>query len=361
MSARLPSMSTSTCTPSPGSPGPPAAAMPPPPPPARVRTVPVEAAPGWTAAGVPALPGTASLTLVRLSNLVGLEPSAWAPDSASPGGAAAAEHGKYVIRWREDPDGGAPRGNARLVKWSDGSRTLHVGSGCLAAHVGGAGHEGSGMVARDPAVRDSVRVAGRFATRASFAPLGLDSEAHRKLREAAERRHKKVNRVAKHTVTDREAHPEVAHRKREQQEAERIRQTESLARRREREYAKFGVSAPGGGGAGRAGLSSRFLEEMEDDYGGDGFESDPDEGAPGGGGARSELWGRGAAPAEAAAAERRILEAKSAPAAEAAAPAAPKRPRSPSPPPAATAATPAADLPRAQRGRVLVSDDEDSA
>ena len=37
---------------------------------------------------------------------------------------------------------------------------------------------------------------------------------------------------------------------------------------------------------------------MEDDYGGDGFGSDPDEGAPGAGAARSGLWGRGAAPAE---------------------------------------------------------------
>ena len=116
----------------------------------------------------------------------------------------------------------------------------------------------------------------------------------------------------------------------------------------------------GGGGAERAGLSSRFLEEMEDDYGGDGFGSEPDEGAPGAGGVRSGLWGRGAAPAEEAAAERRILEAKMAPAAETAAPAAPKRPRSP-PPPAAAAAAPVGDFTRAQRGRVLVSDDEDSA
>ena len=342
--------------------------MPPVPPPVRVRTVPVEAGPGWapaaTAGGAPpqaaGLLGTDPLTLVRLSNLVGLETAAWAPGSGA--GEDEAEPGRYVIRWREGA-GGLREGNARLVKWSDGSRTLHVGSGCLAARIGGAAHESSGMVARDPAVRDSVCVAGRFTTRASFAPLGLDSEAHRKLREAAERRHKKVNRVAKHTVTDQEAHPEVLHRKREQQEAERIRQSESLARRREREYTKFGVAAPGRGG-GRAELSSRFLEEMEDDYG---EEEDEDEeargmgqrGAPGAGGDRAGVWGRSAAPAELAAAERRILEAKDGPApAEAAAP---KRPRSPQSPGTAAAAPPPSDLPRAQRGRVLVSDDEDSA
>ena len=49
------------------------------------------------------------------------------PAAARAGGKAA-----NVIRWRETPSGDR-QSNARLVKWSDGSMTLHVGNEALTA------------------------------------------------------------------------------------------------------------------------------------------------------------------------------------------------------------------------------------
>ena len=84
----------------------------------------------------------AKLYLVRLPNILKIQPRPFDPETyqededggddadGGDGGGSAASRAANVIRWREGPTGGR-ESNARIVKWSDGSVTLHVGNEAL--------------------------------------------------------------------------------------------------------------------------------------------------------------------------------------------------------------------------------------
>ena len=76
-----------------------------------------------------------NLYLVRMPNILQIEPRPFDARSYCPEADEEDEGTKRtenVVRWREG-EGGERQSNARIVNWSDGSMTLHVGSEVLAA------------------------------------------------------------------------------------------------------------------------------------------------------------------------------------------------------------------------------------
>ena len=72
---------------------------------------------------------------MRLPNILGIEPRPFDVGTFEDDRGVDDEGGRTdnIIRWREDQDSGMLQSNARIVTWSDGSMTVHVGSEVLSA------------------------------------------------------------------------------------------------------------------------------------------------------------------------------------------------------------------------------------
>ena len=273
------------------------------------------------APGAPKLGGR--LVQAKLGNLVGVELEPFDPAAVDPGKEAARDR-QSVIRWRQGP--GGKETNAHLVKWSDGSVTVHVGEDTL--RVTYTPIENNFLYVARPG--NVFEAEGAIGEKATFQPLGINTSAHAKLRDSAQLKSRGTRKVKTTTTV---FNPEMMSKKREREEEERIRASESLQKKQAREYSKYGYAAPQ---VAPKELNAKFLEDMEDDY---------DEGPTweGADAARDDLRRRAYDPEAERAAEQRIMQAKSA-----------------ADLPAAELKEPAENNTRHRTRALLESDDEDS-
>ncbi|KAL7538186.1 hypothetical protein ACHAWF_006013 [Thalassiosira exigua] len=260
--------------------------------------------------------GEVTYHMTRLPNLLGINPIPYDPRTHD----AEDEEERYkgcvhnMIRWRHKRMGWGPNAsiardddgkpimesNARLVKWSDGSYTLHVGGEVLEVDdhdsslpkdhpdpslAGFAGINGYLYVSQKARVRPPSKKAleadgplatdeddgdaeearpagtvlecvGPVASRLALRPSSLASDAHRSLKLAVQKRNVRRARIAE-VVT--EVDPE-------REKRERIRGKEDLAKSRAR---AGGGRRSGGGGRRRGRMNESYLEEEEDEDAGD--------------------------------------------------------------------------------------------
>ncbi|KAL9187858.1 hypothetical protein ACHAXT_006236 [Thalassiosira profunda] len=251
--------------------------------------------------------------MVKLPNLVGIQPAPYDPKTHDMEGEEEEYKGHVhnMIRWRYKTDDngeylrdekGQPirESNTRLVKWSDGSYTLHVGKEVLEIDnlnssvpvdhadpsiAGFAGSNGYVYVSQQASVRPPTKrmtegpptegkadftddeetgeaepagtvleCVGPIASRFGLRPSSLTSEAHRTLKLAVQKRNVRRARIAEYVT---EVDPE-------KEKQERIRGKDDLAKSTAR---KGGARRSGGGGR-RRGMNASYLEEDEEDYDG---------------------------------------------------------------------------------------------
>lgn len=130
-------------------------------------------------------PGPGQLCLVRLPNILGIEPRPFDPQTYDPDEEARMPHSgrENVIRWRygseKDAEGRPVKeSNSRMVRWSDGSLTLHVGSEVLLATEQTMGSEHSHIFAKHTGL---IECHGVLSHRLHFQPATRDSQTHQKL------------------------------------------------------------------------------------------------------------------------------------------------------------------------------------
>jgi len=238
--------------------------------------------------------------ITKLPNLVGIN---YNPYNSSTHDAESEEthYRGYVhnmIRWRykEDEDGeylrdeqGNPirESNTRLVKWSDGSFTLHVGNEVLEVDNldssvpadGFAGSNGYLYVSQKARIRPPTKrelegplgedevddepqpaaqpagtvleCIGPMSSRLVPRPSSLTSDAHRNLKLAVQKRSAKRARIEE-VVT--EVDPE-------KEKLDRIRGKDDLARSKKRKS-----GGGGGGGRKKSRMSEQYLEDDDDEY-----------------------------------------------------------------------------------------------
>lgn len=224
-----------------------------------------------------------SLHMTKLPNLVAIQPAAFEEDLYL----EKEEEEQYkgyvqnMIRWRykRNSDGELERGedgslvresNSRLVQWSDGSFTLHVGNETFdiqttdSSSQGFAGLNGyiylsqkaafSNEGAEDDAPGGTVLecmapVTSRFVPK----PSSLQSEAHKSLTVAVRQKTIKKARIAEYVTQE---DPELA-------KAARVRNKEDL----EKAMARKSTSSyrPSGGSRSRPSSSRRYMDEEDDD------------------------------------------------------------------------------------------------
>jgi len=142
-----------------------------------------------------------------------------------------------TIRWRRFPDEDGilrEESNARIVKWSDGSMSLHLGSEIFDIHK-------QSLMAGDNNhlfIRQGTGLQGQeiFKTKLTFRPHSTDSFTHRKMTlSLAERSHKTQKiRVLPNVGKDPEAHRSEMIKKEEDKLKASIRRENKMKRIRER-------------------------------------------------------------------------------------------------------------------------------
>jgi len=212
----------------------------------------------------PAPSATAKAAVLRVPKFVAFEQSPWDPDKPQ----KEYDEGQAVLRWRLEKDiltgesmldeNNKPRwtSNGRLVKWSDGSMQLIVGSErydiverpmkserlCLQAKP----KSGAMCLVSQKALETEMRLR----------PPSLSSEAHKAFSLRTKKAVVKAKGVKEFFAT---SDPEMDKRAREKQKDEEIRRE---ARRKARE-ARGNYSGGGYGGRAAAGMNRAFLEDDE--------------------------------------------------------------------------------------------------
>ena len=223
-------------------------------------------------------PNMASLRVAKLSNILAIETEPYDPETFQPtqveyiddrGQKRVRLSDANAIRWRwvAGPDGGLIReSNARIVEWSDGSKTLSVGDEYFDVRDIDISDEQSFLYARIP---NLIQAQGRLTNKWVFRPASLTSGTHKRLASVLDRHSTKQQRVrATTTLVD----PKKEKEEREREEEERIRYKERLIEKQTKQLRKYTSSARKGTGIyGRhTALSAAYLEEEDDDLD-DGF------------------------------------------------------------------------------------------
>ena len=176
--------------------------------------------------------------LAKLSNIVGVEKRRYDPKEPS----GDADHKEqFVVRWRVSADGKV-ESNARLVKWSDGSRTLQVGDEHLDVLQQDLKDVNVFAFARH---EDSELMEGCFdlSKRFTFRPTSVRSKAHALAsKEKKWLAVKKESAVARKMITLTE-NPEETYAKQMKLEEDKIKQFERMQKKQEKEMAKYGLSS----------------------------------------------------------------------------------------------------------------------
>jgi RNA polymerase-associated protein LEO1 len=214
--------------------------------------------------------------LVKLTNIAGVE--------ARPFDAATFEptedhHAKNhnVIRWRKNKDTGKVESNARFVKWSDGTTRLIIGDETLAVSEATVEKDHAYVFARHAG---AMQARAHVHSKLVFRPATLDSETHRRLTRAVDKKHVKSAQTRMHIeVQDPEAAKDAADR-----EALRLEKDAELLKKKRAAALRGGGYGKDGRNAGAnarveagyaeyfdrgAGLDGDFLEADDDDDDGD--------------------------------------------------------------------------------------------
>ena len=136
---------------------------------------------------LPTLPrpaADAKLFLVRVPNILQLQPRPFDPDTfeeedLGDGEEVSKVRAENVIRWRESRDSGERQSNARVVTWSDGSMTLHVGSEVLLAQAVAIPEGSTHLYTRHTG--SNLECHGVLKQRIALAPASRDSKTHKVL------------------------------------------------------------------------------------------------------------------------------------------------------------------------------------
>jgi len=158
---------------------------------------------------MPRPPADSKLYLVRLPNILQFQPRPFDPETfEDDDGAGDEEEGskaraENAVRWRETATG-ERQSNARLVRWSDGSMTLHVGGEVLVAQQVPI-PEGSTHLYTRHANRGqgaNLECHGVLKQKMTLAPASLHSKTHQALSQNISRVHHKPTRMQMVTMTE---------------------------------------------------------------------------------------------------------------------------------------------------------------
>ena len=164
-----------------------------------------------------------------------------------------------VVRWRYGADG-APESNARLIRWSDGSLQVQLGSETLDVSTVDMARDNTHLCVRVPPPVSVLACQGQVASRLTLRPSSLDSKSHKLLAAATAMRHAKVFRVKKTLVT---VDPEREKRDAEAAEAQKAKDR-NLLRRKQADVARTYALDGGNNRASRGPLTAGFLEGDDD-------------------------------------------------------------------------------------------------
>ena len=206
------------------------------------------------------IPPTTTAKLVRLTNVVGVETEPFDPETYQPqedtfvdneGKTRISTPFTNIIRWRKviDPETGEEKveSNARMVKWSDGSWQLLIGSEAFNVTETDLGDRNEYLFARHPGA-GLIQGQKKISSKLAFTPANLNSATHRQLTRAIDTRHVKTKQTQKFiAVTDPEREKAAV-----DAEAERVMKEQDAAKKRQ-------SAAMGGGG--RAGKIGRGYTE----------------------------------------------------------------------------------------------------
>jgi len=200
----------------------------------------------------------AQLFLVRLpnTNLLGIQSRPFDPETfeeeeqveeEEDGGKTRVEN---VIRWRETRETGERQSNARVVTWSDGSMTLHVGSEVLVAQQVPIPEGTTHLFTRHQG--SHLECHGVLKHKLTLAPASRDSKAHQALTHKIARVHTKGQKMQFHSTTEDPAAKHEA-RQRDYDDKKRLMARQASHRARADDYAD---AAP---------LTADFLDAADDD------------------------------------------------------------------------------------------------
>ena len=168
--------------------------------------------------------------LVKLTNIAGVESRPFDAVTFEP---TEDHHLKNhnVMRWRRNKDTGAIESNARFVKWSDGTTQLVIGDETLAVSEATVEKDHAYVFARHAG---AMQARAHVHSKLVFRPATLDSETHRRLTRAVDKKHVKSAQTRMHIeVQDPEAAKDAADREalRLEKDAELLRKKRAAAMR----------------------------------------------------------------------------------------------------------------------------------
>lgn len=185
---------------------------------------------------IPRPPTDAELFFLKLPNILSFQPrpfdsAEYRPEDDTEIGGDRGPSADNVVRWRETAEGNK-ESNARMVRWSDGSMTLHVGSEVLAAHSTSMGEGHTHLYIRHKG--SHLECHGVLRKKLGLRPVSLDSSTHRALTKKINKLHTKERRMK---LTSTHEDPEAKARQDEKSWLEKNQlQARQAARQRQNEY-----------------------------------------------------------------------------------------------------------------------------
>ncbi|KAF5730195.1 hypothetical protein HS088_TW20G00567 [Tripterygium wilfordii] len=209
----------------------------------------------------------AKMNMIKLSNIVGIEPKPFDPKTFVEEDAFVMDESgskrrirleNNIVRWRtvRNPDGTTSyESNARFVRWSDGSLQLLIGNEVLDISTQEAQHDQAHLFLKHG--KGMYQSQGSILRKMRFMPSSLSSNSHRLLTALVDSRHKKVYKV-KNCITD--IDPEREKEEKEKAASQTIRANVLLNKKREKVSRKYTPTVDR-----RRQLSPGFLEDALDE------------------------------------------------------------------------------------------------
>ncbi|MEW5306794.1 MAG: hypothetical protein WDW36_009232 [Sanguina aurantia] len=250
--------------------------------------VPTLGPPQYLAAPLLAVPPAGSISLLKMTNILGIEPHPFSRETyEDEGDVYVDEQGKNRVklkdqccmRWRVTRDEDGTEGkesNARFVRWSDGSLQLLMGEEVLDVVQQDVAKQNAYLFAVGQVIQGQAAITSRLA----FQPASLQSKLHQRLSEVVDKRHTKTQKVARMVGLD---NPEMDLLKREKLEEDKIKNRRQLQQKSERVMNRSAYPAQPRQRP-QPGLNANYLEQDdaldgdEDDFIDD---DDEEDGGPG--------------------------------------------------------------------------------
>jgi len=208
---------------------------------------------------LPRPPPDSKLFLVRLPNILAFQPRPFDPETFEEEDAAEEEEmggektrPENVIRWRESRETGEKQSNARVVTWSDGSMTLHVGSEVLVAQQVSIPEGSTHLYTRHKG--SNLECHGVLKQKMTLAPASRQSKTHQVLMHKIARTHTGKGKKVQVIATTEDPEGKQAKRERDYDDMRRLQARQASHRARADDYADSGP------------LTADFLDADEDEH-----------------------------------------------------------------------------------------------